>query len=119
MLRGVGDMISGLGDLPAPVRNAALAFAAVLAAAGPIVGIAAAIAGAFALLGTAAAPILLVTAAVAGLAAAIAALATTGDLSGIWAGLQARALGDTDHDCQLPVVGLCAQDYLGRFCFCL
>lgn len=73
-LRGLGDFITSIGNLPDPIKNAALAFGAVLAAAGPIIGVAAAVAFALSALGTAAAPILLVTAAVAGLAAGFAAL---------------------------------------------
>lgn len=71
---GIADAITGIGDLPDPVKNAALAFGAVLAAAGPLIGVAAAVAFALSALGTAAAPILLVVGAVALLAAGFAAL---------------------------------------------
>src|SRR5690606_14898381 len=67
MIRRAADLIEGFGKLPAPVRNAALAFAAVLAAAGPLLVAIPAIA---ALLGALLSPIGLIVLAVAGLAAA-------------------------------------------------
>lgn len=83
ILRGVADAITAFGELPEPIRNAALAFAAVLAAAGPIIGVIAAVAGAFALVGTAVVPVMAVTAAIAGLAALVAA--DVGGIQGILA----------------------------------
>lgn len=85
-LDGVGNLIDSIGELPQPVINAALAFGAVLAAAGPLVGIAAAVAFALSALGTAAAPILLVVGAVAALAAGIVYLDSIGviDLGAMW-----------------------------------
>src|SRR5690606_31293352 len=67
LIRRAADLIEGFGRLPAPVRNAALAFAAVLAAAGPLLVAIPAIA---ALLGALLSPIGLLVVAVAGLAAA-------------------------------------------------
>lgn len=67
LLRWVGDAITGFGNLSEPVKNAALAFAAVLAAAGPIM---LAISGVVAVIGALTSPIGLVVLALAGLAAA-------------------------------------------------
>jgi TP901 family phage tail tape measure protein len=68
--------------------DAALAFAAIVVAAGPILGVLAGVAGGLALLGSAAAPILGVVAAVAALGAAFA-----GDLGGVRTLLQENVLG--------------------------
>jgi TP901 family phage tail tape measure protein len=70
LLRWVGDAITGFGNLSEPVKNAALAFAAVLAAAGPVM---LAISGIVAVIAALTSPIGLVVVALAGLAAAWAA----------------------------------------------
>ena len=75
LIRGAADLIGRFGDLPEPVRNAALAFGAVLAIAGPLLVALPMIAGA---LGALLSPIGLVVLAVAGLAAA-----WTADFGGI------------------------------------
>jgi TP901 family phage tail tape measure protein len=67
IIRVVADGITAIGALPEPLRNAALAFAAVLAAAGPVMMAIPAIGAAFAALTS---PIALVVVAIAGLAAA-------------------------------------------------
>ncbi|GIV73534.1 phage tail tape measure protein [Caldilinea sp.] len=87
LIRAGADLIARFGELPAPVRNAALAFAAVMAAVGPLLLAIPAIGAA---LGALLSPIGLVVVAVAGLAAAWAA-----DFGGIrektaavWAAIQ-------------------------------
>lgn len=70
ILRGVADAITWFGALPQPIQNAALAFAAVLAAAGPVIGILGAVAGALSFLLT---PLGVITVATAALSAAWAA----------------------------------------------
>ena len=76
MVRWVADLISMVGSLPAPIRNAAIGFAAVLAATGPLLLIVSKLLPVFGMLGTVlgalASPIGLVVAAVVGLAAAFA-----------------------------------------------
>jgi TP901 family phage tail tape measure protein len=67
MVRSVADVIGSFTSLPEPVRNAALAFAAVLAAAGPLLVAIPMIAG---VLGALLSPIGLIVAGVAALAAA-------------------------------------------------
>jgi len=67
LIRVGADLIARFGELPAPVRNAALAFIAVLAAAGPLLAAIGAIGSVLAALLS---PIGLVVLAVAGLAAA-------------------------------------------------
>jgi len=71
----IGELVTKIGELDPNIRNAALAFGAVLAAAGPVLVIVGALSGALALLLS---PIGLVVVAVAGLAAAFA-----GDFGGI------------------------------------
>lgn len=70
IIRSVGDAITALGALPAPLKNAALAFLAVFAAAGPVT---LAMSGIMAVLGALFSPIGLIVIAVASLAAAWAA----------------------------------------------
>lgn len=67
MVRSIADLIGKFAELPAPVRNAAMAFVAVMAAAGPLL---LAIPAIGAVIGALLSPIGLVVAAVAGLAAA-------------------------------------------------
>lgn len=67
LIRYVGDAVTGLGKLPDPLKNAALAFLAVLAVAGPVL---LAITGVGAVLGALLSPVGLVVLAVAALAAA-------------------------------------------------
>jgi TP901 family phage tail tape measure protein len=67
MIRQVADAVSAFAAMPEPLRNAALAFTAVLAAAGPVM---VAISTIGAVLGALAAPVGLVALAVAALAAA-------------------------------------------------
>lgn len=67
LIRRGADLIEQFGKLPAPVRNAAIAFAAVLAVAGPLL---VAIPAIGAVLGALLSPIGLIVLAVAGLAAA-------------------------------------------------
>lgn len=69
VIRSAADLVSSFTQLPQPVQNAALAFAAVLAAAGPL---ALAIAGISTVIGVLISPIGLVVAALAGLAVAFA-----------------------------------------------
>ena len=93
-----GELVDNIRLLPTPSRMPPLPLPPCCAAAGPVVGIAAAIAGAFALLGTAAAPILLVTAAVAGLAAVVAGLTTAGVINWatVWDTVKASVQGAID-----------------------
>jgi len=70
IIRSVGDAITAIGGLPEPVKNAALAFLAVLAVAGPVL---LAITGVGAVLGALLSPVGLVIMALSGLAAAFAA----------------------------------------------
>ena len=67
IVRQTADVISAFGTLPQPVKDAALAFGAVLAAAGPLM---LAISGIGTVIGALLSPIGLVTLAIAGLAAA-------------------------------------------------
>jgi TP901 family phage tail tape measure protein len=67
LARGAGDALTAFGELPQPIMNASIAFAGVLAAAGPLILALAGLAGAFSFLIS---PIGLVITAVAGLAAA-------------------------------------------------
>jgi len=77
IVRTVADAITNLGNLPQPLKDAALAFGAVLAAAGPVL---LALAGIAAVIGFITSPIGLVVLAVAGLAAAWAS--NFGDIQG-------------------------------------
>lgn len=74
LVRGAADLLSMIGELPAPVRNMALGFAAVAAAAGPVLLIASKLVPVFgavgAALGVLASPVGLVIAAVAALGVA-------------------------------------------------
>jgi TP901 family phage tail tape measure protein len=85
LARGAGDALSVVGALPQPIINAGLAFAGVLAAAGPLMLAVGGVAAAFSFLIS---PIGLVVTATAALAAAWAA-----DLGGIQ-GITASAMGE-------------------------
>ena len=76
MVRSVADLITMVGELPAPVRNTAIAVGAVLAAAGPVLLIVSKLIPAFQMFGTVlgviASPMGLVVAAVGALVAVLA-----------------------------------------------